>query len=411
MIAGLFFTGIIESGATAAITTQPKDSSVKDGDDASFSVAASGTGLQYQWYVHQPRSTHGFVTIAALGAAFGATYTGDTGPQFTIFDADMNTMDGYVFYCLVTEPAGGGVPVTSTAQSNNVTLSVTGIASQSTKFYGAAYANFTGIQDDNPSGYAQVHVRLSQPLNTIRGIDYDASNRERFIGLRNFLFQLTYANTDNFKLYSFEKWEQHYVNRLDLLAHAYFNGNLGLNLFTYVMPKEWAGKHKGDLGHIYFDVMTSLLLTDVYDTLHSRQYNVKTNLWGLNAKAILQDVGASRFTIEAGGKLMWLFPSSNSVNSNLSPQISNVGDLDLNPSLNLEIQNKNVIPYFEFGAVVEYATGKVKESAEAKDNSHIFIRYSYTSNYIKNTAPNFRNNYFQFQIGYVFDISKFFYGQ
>src|ERR1700761_9612549 len=51
-----------------------------------------------------------------------------------------------------------------------VTLVGGAIATQATKFFGAVYANFTGVPDDDPPGFVQTYARLSQYLNAKNGI-------------------------------------------------------------------------------------------------------------------------------------------------------------------------------------------------------------------------------------------------
>jgi subtilase family serine protease len=84
---------------TPAITTQPANQSVGAGATATFTVAASGGGLSYQWHKNS----------ATISGAISASYT--TPPTTT---AD----NGATFFVTVTNSAGS-------ATSNTVTLTVT----------------------------------------------------------------------------------------------------------------------------------------------------------------------------------------------------------------------------------------------------------------------------------------------
>jgi hypothetical protein len=303
-----------------------------------------------------------------------------------------------------------------------IKLAGTGIAVQTTKFFGAAYANFTGIQDDDPSGYAQFYARLSQPLNHASGISYKAGFWRRFLFARNFILQLTYGNTDNFKLYTYDTLGSRYANRLDLFSHSYFNGNLSLNLLTFVVPKNWK-KNEGDMAHIYLDFFSSLAITNVIDTLKkndpatSKSFNVKSNVFGLNLKAAFSNAFDTRFNIEVASRVLWLSPSSGSINSKLNPQQSDIPDLSntLNTSKSLVAENN--FPYAQFDVLVQYLTGNNAVTTTSNQdnntisNSNIFLKYSYTTNTAKGFGKRYPNNYFQFQIGYALDISKLFYAQ
>ncbi len=87
---------------TPAITTQPANQSVSAGSAATFTVAASGGSLTYQWYKNS----------AAITGATSASYTT---PATTTSD------NGATFYVTVTNSAGS-------ATSNTATLTVTAAA-------------------------------------------------------------------------------------------------------------------------------------------------------------------------------------------------------------------------------------------------------------------------------------------
>lgn len=95
---------------TAPIVTSPPASmSVAAGAPATFSVAATGGGLAYQWQ----RSTNGGLTFGDIAAASGASYS------IVAVDAAMN---GHRFRVVIQNTVGN---VTSTA----ATLTVTGLSS------------------------------------------------------------------------------------------------------------------------------------------------------------------------------------------------------------------------------------------------------------------------------------------
>lgn len=291
-----------------------------------------------------------------------------------------------------------------------------------TTFMGAAFENFTGIQDDNPNNFLQFYARLSQPLNKAEGISYDALGRDRFVWLRNLMFQLSYGNTDNFKMYTTDFFGRKYVNRLDLYAHSYFTGTLNVNIISYIMPKNWK-LHTGDMCHGYLDFFTSLAVTNVHDSGtavgHSvkeddmKKYNIKTSIWGLSAKLRFNNVFNTNFMIEVNPRLFWLYPSSKIVDPTLNPQNSDMvgfndsifqykSSSDTTTLNSFKYTGKNVPPHYALDILIQYNTSDKKDN-----NSNIFLHYNYTSNFT-GSGRNFQNNYWQFQIGYSMDITKVF---
>ena len=75
------------SPAPAAIKTQPRDVSVKNGDAAKFTVKASGPNLQYQWFERNPGTT----VWSQIEGANKAEY---------VFTASM-TRNGWQYYCRI----------------------------------------------------------------------------------------------------------------------------------------------------------------------------------------------------------------------------------------------------------------------------------------------------------------------
>jgi parallel beta-helix repeat protein len=96
-----------------SITTQPADATVVGGQDATFTVVATGRGLSYQWQ----RSDDGGATWADIAGATSAGYT------FSTMLAD----DGAQFACIVTNYAGS---VTSDAAMLAVNMAVPAVTSQ-----------------------------------------------------------------------------------------------------------------------------------------------------------------------------------------------------------------------------------------------------------------------------------------
>ncbi|MBR3294606.1 MAG: immunoglobulin domain-containing protein [Oscillospiraceae bacterium] len=76
-----------------AITTQPKNVSVKAGETATFKVAASGANLKYQWYYQAPGTTS-WTKVANNGTS--ATYKLTTAARH----------NGYLYTCKVYNDAG-----------------------------------------------------------------------------------------------------------------------------------------------------------------------------------------------------------------------------------------------------------------------------------------------------------------
>jgi hypothetical protein len=112
-------TGAINSGAITvntpvAITTQPTDSAIYSGSNTTFSVAATGTSLSYQWQVN---TGSGFTNLTNV-----APYSNVTTATMNITAATVG-MNGYLYRCIVS----GAAPcasVTSSSALLTVTLYV-----------------------------------------------------------------------------------------------------------------------------------------------------------------------------------------------------------------------------------------------------------------------------------------------
>lgn len=88
-----------------SITTQPGNATVKAGETATFTIAASGTGLTYQWQIDR-NDGNGWVNIDGATAAIYTTSTVDI------------SCNGFKYQCVVSNSAG-------TDTSNTAVLTVT----------------------------------------------------------------------------------------------------------------------------------------------------------------------------------------------------------------------------------------------------------------------------------------------
>jgi PKD repeat protein len=84
--------------AVPVVNTDPVAALLCEGTDTSFTVAASGTGITYQWQEDQGA---GFTDLSA-----SATYVGVNTATLTI-DAAMAAMNNYQYRCIVTGTCGG----------------------------------------------------------------------------------------------------------------------------------------------------------------------------------------------------------------------------------------------------------------------------------------------------------------
>ena len=100
--------------STPAITTQPQDKSVTAGNTATFTVAASGENLSYQWQ----QSTDNGQNWTDIGDATDATYTEE---------ATTTSMNGYQYRCVVSNSAGSVTSNAATLTVNAATVPVTGV--------------------------------------------------------------------------------------------------------------------------------------------------------------------------------------------------------------------------------------------------------------------------------------------
>ncbi len=277
------------------------------------------------------------------------------------------------------------------------------IAVQQTQFFGAIYTNFTGIADDDPKDFTQYYAMLSQPLRKIYGIN--ANEKKRFILLRNLFFQLTYGNTDKFKLYSFDSLNNKYVNRLDLFAHAYLDAKMSLNLMTFVFPTKRKPSYE-DHSHVYLNGTLSFLSTNVSDSLtkdsSANTQSVHSLMAGWDAAIKFEKIFSSNFQIQTGFKMFWIFTHTGTFNPLLNPQEVNVADRNNAQNVMKSIERKRNYPFYAIDALISY---NISDDPE-KNTSNVFLHYCSSSNLAKVFGANYPNYYFQFQFGVDLQISK-----
>ena len=122
-----------------AITTQPSNSVSLVNTNASFTVAATGSGLTYQWQ----ESTNNGTTWINISGATSATYTAV---------AVTNAMNGNLYQCIIS----GAAPCTSvTSNAVSLTISTTAITAQpaSTTICSNGSATFTIATTGTPPTY------------------------------------------------------------------------------------------------------------------------------------------------------------------------------------------------------------------------------------------------------------------
>ena len=102
-------SAFVISSPTVKITTNPTAKTVVVNNNATFTVAATGTGvLSYQWYYNTSNSTSG-----------GTLISGATGTSYTI--KGTTSVDNRYYYCVVTSKIGS---TTTTATSSRALLRV-----------------------------------------------------------------------------------------------------------------------------------------------------------------------------------------------------------------------------------------------------------------------------------------------
>jgi hypothetical protein len=192
---------------------------------------------------------------------------------------------------------------------------------------------------------------------------------------------------------------------MDLLAHAFFNGSVSLNIVTFIVPDDWT-KSSGDVGHIYFDVFHSFIGTNLTDTFSAnnpatlKTYPVYSSMFGLNLKAAFL---TEKWTINAVAQMFEIHPWSSTINPNLNVQTANVSDVYLTQNAKKSFIRGSNPPYFQFDVEVQYNTSAAASSTAGNqstttNNSNAFIRYSYAANFANPAGNHYPNNYFQLQL-------------
>ncbi len=110
--------------APVVITTNPVNQSVVTGNNISFTAAATGTGVSYQW----EESTDGGISYSPISN--GGVYSGADTAVLTL-TAVPDTMNGYFYQCVVSGTAPCGPETTLAAM---LTVGNTGIATHPSNF-------------------------------------------------------------------------------------------------------------------------------------------------------------------------------------------------------------------------------------------------------------------------------------
>ncbi|WP_201319367.1 DUF4347 domain-containing protein [Paenibacillus sp. EPM92] len=105
-----------DASAAPTITGQPSDKSVNEGSDTSFTVAATGTGLAYQWQVD---TGSGFTNLTDTGV-----YSGTATNMLSITRA-ASGMNGYTYRVVVSGAGGLSTPSTSATLTVNTAPAIT----------------------------------------------------------------------------------------------------------------------------------------------------------------------------------------------------------------------------------------------------------------------------------------------
>lgn len=119
-------SGLVTVNTLLAVTTQPTNKSITDGNNTTFAVVAAA-GVSYQWQVD---TGSGFVNLTN-----GGVYSNVTAATMNITAAPI-TMNGYLYRCIVT----GTLPCT-TVTSSSASLTVTYTAPNNPTNLSACYSN------------------------------------------------------------------------------------------------------------------------------------------------------------------------------------------------------------------------------------------------------------------------------
>lgn len=143
------------AGITApVITTQPASTQVISSSVATFSVAASGSGLAYQWRKNSAdiagANADSYTTPATTGADNGAMFTVVVSNSAGSATSNAATLTVLQPPTIATQPSPASVPIGSTATFNVVATGTAPLAYQWTK-NGMAIAGATGTSYTTPS--------------------------------------------------------------------------------------------------------------------------------------------------------------------------------------------------------------------------------------------------------------------
>lgn len=94
-------------GTTIQITQQPVSAEVEAGESVTFTVAANGTSLTYQWKSSSDGTTYSNISGATSASYTFTTAAGDNGKYYecVITDSNSNTATSNAAILTVTEPA------------------------------------------------------------------------------------------------------------------------------------------------------------------------------------------------------------------------------------------------------------------------------------------------------------------
>ena len=138
-------TGItVTVNSAAAITTEPTNQSASVGNQATFTVAATGTGLSYQWQVDKGS---GFSDVTAADGTNGTT------ASFTTVATDL-TMTGYKYRVIINGSCG------SITSDGNATLTVVTINYQDGDFMTQPIQPAGATWTNNATGTAKWYKRV-----------------------------------------------------------------------------------------------------------------------------------------------------------------------------------------------------------------------------------------------------------
>lgn len=181
---------VLTVNPNTAVTNQPDDLTICEGENASFSLNANGSGITYQWQV----STDGGATFSNLSET--APYSGTATNSLNVTNPG-NGFNGYLFRCIVNGVCG------NSQNSQNAVLNVTAspqvlIQPQAASACEGETVSFTA----GFSGNAQINWQLSTNggatfQNLSNGNGYSGVNTSELtvsnlsVGMNNFVYMAT----------------------------------------------------------------------------------------------------------------------------------------------------------------------------------------------------------------------------